>query len=280
MDELRAVLRDAADSLGGERGEAEQLLLHLLGKSRSWLIAHADEPLDASTRAAYAELVARRAAGEPLAYIVGRRGFWTLDLEVTPATLIPRADTERLVELALERLPEQAAATVLDLGAGSGAIALALASERPRAQVTAVEASAETLAVAARNAARLGLARVELRQGSWFEPVAGRRFALVVSNPPYIEAGDPHLSQGDLRYEPAAALASGRDGLDDIRHIVAHAGEHLQPGGWLLFEHGWNQGEAVRVLLRDAGYAEVFTAQDLEQRDRVSGGRWVAAAPA
>lgn len=278
MHEIRAVLRAAAAQLG-ERGEAELLLLHLLGKPRSWLIAHADETLDAAIHAAYAGLLARHVAGEPLAYITGRRGFWTLDLEVTPATLIPRAETELLVELALQRLPTDSTASVLDLGTGSGAIALALASERPHARVLATDASGDALAVAARNAARLGIGNVALHQGSWFEPLAAQCFALIVSNPPYIEAGDAHLQQGDLRFEPASALASGRDGLDDIRHIVAGAGAHLDAGGWLLFEHGWDQGEAARELLHAAGYAEVFTAQDLEQRDRVSGGRWRCSPP-
>jgi len=176
------------------------------------------------------------------------------------------------VELALERLPRDMACRVADLGTGSGAIALALASERPQAQVVATDASADALTVACRNAQRLGIANVRFVQGDWLAPLVGERFALVVSNPPYIEAADPHLAQGDLRYEPAAALASGADGFDAIRRIVADACAHLEPGGWLLFEHGWNQGDAARALLREAGYVQVFTAQDLEARDRVSGG--------
>jgi len=178
------------------------------------------------------------------------------------------------VELALERLPRDMACRVADLGTGSGAIALALASERPQAQVVATDASVDALAVARRNAQRLGIGNVRFVQGDWLAPLTGERFALVVSNPPYIEAADPHLTQGDLRYEPAAALASGADGLDAIRRIVARAPAHLESGGWLLFEHGWNQGDAARALLRAAGYVQVFTAQDLEARDRVSGGRW------
>ena len=273
MADVRTLLVAATARLG-ERADAEALLLHVLGQSRSWLFAHADDALDTDVRTAFEALVARRAAGEPVAYLTGRRGFWTLELEVTPATLIPRPETELLVELALERLPRDMACRVADLGTGSGAIALALASERPRAQVIATDASADALAVACRNAQRLGIGNVRFVQGDWLAPLTGERFALVVSNPPYIEAADPHLTQGDLRYEPAAALASGADGLDAIRRIVARAPAHLESGGWLLFEHGWNQGDAARALLRAAGYVQVFTAQDLEARDRVSGGRW------
>ena len=272
MADVQGALAIATHRLG-ERSEAELLLLHLLGRPRSWLFAHADEPLSMAQRLAYDALVQRRLAGEPLAYITGRSGFWTLELEVTPATLIPRADTERLVELALERLPRDRACRVADLGTGSGAIALAIASERQQAQVLATDASPAALLVARRNAQRLGLANVSFAQGDWLLPLAGQRFDLIVSNPPYIEAADPHLAQGDLRFEPASALASGSDGLDDIRRIVRDARDHLEPCGWLLFEHGWNQGTAARALLHEAGYAEVFTAQDLEQRERVSGGR-------
>jgi release factor glutamine methyltransferase len=272
MAELRHVLAAAAQRLG-ERADAEMLLLHVLGKPRSWLFSHTDEVLDMDVQTAYANLVDRRAQGDPVAYLTGRRGFWSMDLEVTPATLIPRADTEALVELALQRLPLDRARAVVDLGTGSGAIALAIASERPLAQVTATDASAAALDVARRNAQRLGIANVGFAQGDWLVPLAGRRFDLIVSNPPYIEADDVHLTQGDLRFEPASALASGHDGLDDIRRIVHDAREHLEADGWLMFEHGWNQGDAVRDLLAAEGYAEVFTGQDLEQRDRVSGGR-------
>jgi release factor glutamine methyltransferase len=276
VPDVRTLLADATARLG-ERADAEALLLHVLGQTRSWLFAHAGDALDMDVQMAFEALAARRAAGEPVAYLIGRRGFWTLELEVTPATLIPRPETELLVELALERLPRDAAIRVADLGTGSGAIALAIASERARAQVVATDASADALAVARRNAQRLGIGNVRFVQGDWLAPLAGERFALIVSNPPYIEAADPHLAQGDLRYEPAAALASGADGLDDIRRIVTGAPAHLDAGGWLLFEHGWNQGDAARALLREAGYVQVFTAQDLEARDRVSGGRWQSA---
>jgi release factor glutamine methyltransferase len=265
------MLADAVARLGG-RVDAELLLLHVLQRPRSWLFTHADDELDTDVQTAFSALVERRAAGEPVAYICGTRGFWSLDLEVTPATLIPRPETELLVELALRRLPSAAACSVADLGTGSGAIALSIAHERPQARVIATDASTAALAVAQRNAQRHGIGNVAFVQGDWLGPLAGQQFDLIVSNPPYIEAGDPHLAQGDLRHEPASALASGDDGLDDIRRIVTAARAHLRPGGWLMFEHGWNQGEASRLLLDDAGYAGVFTAQDLEQRDRVSGG--------
>jgi release factor glutamine methyltransferase len=273
MAEVRQALASAAVVLG-DRLEAELLLVHVLGRPRSWLIAHADDELDAEHAAAFAALVERRADGEPVAYITGRRGFWSLELEVTSATLIPRPETELLVELALDRLPATGATRIADLGTGSGAIALAIARESPDTQVTATDASADALAVAQRNAAAHRIANVAFAHGDWLSPLQGQAFDVIVSNPPYIEADDPHLGQGDLRFEPMSALASGADGLDDIRHIVVDAREHLKPGGWLLMEHGWNQGDAVRALLQASGYDEVFTAQDLEQRDRVSGGRW------
>jgi release factor glutamine methyltransferase len=272
MSDVRSVLTDAMQRLD-ESIDAEMLLLHALGKSRSWFISHADDEVDIDVQTAYAALVERRVKGEPVAYIIGRRGFWSLDLEVTPDTLIPRPETELLVELALERLPRGSTAQVADLGTGSGAIALALASARPQASITATDASAAALAVAINNARRLRITNIDFLQGDWLTPLIFQRFALIVSNPPYIEAGDPHLTRGDLRYEPSSALVSGRDGLNDIRRIVADARAHLDLGGWLLIEHGWHQGEAVRKLLIAAGYIKVFTAQDLEQRDRVSGGR-------
>ncbi|MDZ5842515.1 peptide chain release factor N(5)-glutamine methyltransferase [Stenotrophomonas maltophilia] len=274
---LRQVVADASARLGGidARHEAELLLLHVLERPRSWLFAHATDPLPATAQAAFEALLARRAAGEPVAYLTGRRGFWTLDLRVDAATLIPRPETELLVELALERLPPDRPLFVADLGTGSGAIALALASERPLAQVLATDASPGALAMAARNAAHHELRNVRFAEGGqdWYAPLQGARFALIASNPPYIASEDPHLQQGDLRFEPASALASGLDGLDDIRRIVAGAPEHLQPAGWLLIEHGWDQGAAIRTLFDAAGFADVQTQQDLEQRDRVTLGR-------
>ncbi len=274
---LRQVVADASARLGSidARHEAELLLLHVLDRPRSWLFAHATDPLAANDQAAFEALLARRVAGEPVAYLTGRRGFWTLDLEVDPTTLIPRPETELLVELALERLPQDRALRLADLGTGSGAIALALASERPQAQVLATDASPGALAVAARNAARHELRNVRFAEGGhdWYAPLQGARFDLIASNPPYIASDDPHLAQGDLRFEPATALASGPDGLDDIRRIVDGGQAHLLPGGWLLIEHGWDQGEAIRALFDAAGFAEVQTVQDLEQRDRITLGR-------
>lgn len=277
--EIRQLLAAAARALPGVEGrhEAELLLLHVLGRERGWLFAHATDMLEPATAEAFATLLQRRIAGEPVAYLLGRRGFWTLDLTVSPATLIPRPETERLVELALERLPEGVPLRVADLGTGSGAIALALASERPLAQIVATDMSSDAITVAAGNARRHGLANIAFRQGSWHAPLARERFHLIASNPPYIASDDPHLAQGDLRFEPAAALASGHDGLDDIRLIIAGAPAHLQPGGWLLMEHGWDQGAPIRTLLEGAGFVDVDTALDLEQRDRVSLGRWPAA---
>lgn len=257
-----------------EPAEAAILLLHVIQRPRTWLFAHGDASVEPAQLARFRELVARRAAGEPVAYLVGRRGFWTLDLAVTPDTLIPRPETELLVEQALERLPASAECRVVDLGTGSGAIALAIAAERPRARVVATDRSEAALAVARGNAARHGLdARVAFRHGDWFVPLAGGRYHLLASNPPYIAEEDPHLALGDLRHEPPSALASGRDGLDAIRTIAAGAPSHLLPGGWLLLEHGFDQGPAVRGLLVAAGFADVATVRDLEDRDRVTLGR-------
>ncbi|QNR96814.1 peptide chain release factor N(5)-glutamine methyltransferase [Stenotrophomonas sp. 169] len=272
---VRDVLADATARLSGPdaRHEAELLLLHTLQCARSWLFAHAADALGDADRARFSALVARRAEGEPVAYLTGRRGFWTLDLDVDGATLIPRPETELLVELALARLPLDRPLEVADLGTGSGAIALAVASERPNARVLATDFSEAALAVAARNAQRHALTTVRFAHGSWLVPLQGQRFDLIASNPPYIRSDDPHLQQGDLRFEPATALASGEDGLADIRLLVAGAMQHLHAGGWLLLEHGWDQGAAIRLLLQQAGWDAVETVQDLEQRDRVTLGR-------
>ena len=265
---LLARARDLIDP-----ADAALLLAHALGKSRSWLFAHADDALGEAEAARFDVLLARRAAGEPVAYLTGWRGFWTLELAVTPATLVPRPETELLVDLALARLPVDAPVRVADLGTGSGAIALAIASERPRAQVLATDASSDALDVARGNAARNGIGNVAFRLGSWLQPLGEDTFDLIASNPPYIAEGDPHLARGDLRFEPAMALSCGADGLDAIRVIVRDAPACLRPGGWLLLEHGWEQGDAVRALLAAAGFADVATERDLEQRDRVSLGR-------
>ncbi len=270
------LLADAARRLTGEdaRAEAGYLLAHTLGVSPTWLYVHSGDAVDPTLAATFTTLLERRLAGEPVAYLLGRRGFWRFDLRVTPATLIPRPETERVVELALDRLPTDRALALADLGTGTGAIALALAHERPQARVVATDASEAALTVARGNAETLGLARVEFRHGDWLAALGGERFDLIATNPPYIAADDAHLRQGDLRHEPLSALAAGADGLDDIRVIVCDAPAHLRDGGWLLIEHGWDQGEAVRALLSAAGFADVETALDWEQRDRVTLGRW------
>jgi release factor glutamine methyltransferase len=242
-------------------------------RERAWLFAHGGDAMPAQAVARFEALVLRRERGEPVAYLLGHRGFWTLELRTTPAVLIPRPETELLVEQALLRIPPERTTRVADLGTGSGAIALALASERRRAHVVATDASSDALELAAANARAHGIGNVEFRRGDWWSPLAGERFDLVASNPPYIAASDPHLSQGDLRFEPQAALASGADGLDAIRAIAAGAPAHLHPGGWLLLEHGWEQGGAVRALLHQAGLIDIATHRDLERRDRITLGR-------
>lgn len=268
---VQALLESAAGRI--DAFEAEWLLAHVLGQSRAWLYAHRDDRPSAAEAARCEALFARRALGEPVAYLTGRRGFWAFDLMVSPHTLIPRPETERLVELALERTSPDADLRLADLGTGSGAVALALAHERRRARVVATDISADALDVARANARMLGLGNLDFRQGDWLAPLAGERFDMIVSNPPYIADGDPHLRQGDLRHEPARALASGPEGLDAIGVIVRDAPAHLHPDGWLLIEHGWEQGAAVRALLADAGFRDVQTDRDLEGRDRVTIGR-------
>ncbi|HEV7166051.1 MAG TPA: peptide chain release factor N(5)-glutamine methyltransferase [Gammaproteobacteria bacterium] len=275
-DTLKSLLDDAAEVLAdaspAPRLDAELLLAHALGKGRSHLHAHPEETPSPAALESFRGSVAARRRGEPIAYLTSKREFWSLELKVNPATLIPRHETELLVELALRRTPAGADWDLLDLGTGSGAVALALARERPRCRVTATDMSAEALAVAASNAAALSIGNVEFVQGDWFAPLARRRFKLAVSNPPYVREHDPHLQMGDVRFEPRAALASGADGLDDLRRIVAAASVHLEPRGWLLLEHGHDQGAAVRALLAAHGYTAPDTFKDLSGRDRVSGG--------
>jgi release factor glutamine methyltransferase len=256
------------------RLDAELLLCHALGRPRSYLYTWPEQELDEEQAEALEKLVERRQGGEPVAHILGKREFWSLELAVSTDTLIPRPETELLVEAALARIPEQAEWAVADLGTGSGAIALAIASERPRCRITAVERSAGALAMARQNAQRLGLGNVEFLQGDWFAPLAGRRFQVILSNPPYIPDNDPHLSRGDLRFEPRSALAAGPDGLADLRQLVSGAPAFLCPPGWLLLEHGYDQGGAVTGLLDTAGYAEVADLTDLQGHGRVAVGRW------
>ncbi|MCF5881977.1 peptide chain release factor N(5)-glutamine methyltransferase [Aeromonas veronii] len=256
------------------RADADVLLCHLLGCRRSYLMTWPERELDAAQQATLQGWLVRRLNGEPIAHLVGEREFWSLPLKVSPATLIPRPDTEVLVEQALTRIP-QGPCAVLDLGTGTGAIALALKSERPEVDVWAVDRMADAAALARENSVALGLP-IEVRDGSWFEPLGEPdrdntpRFAVIVSNPPYIDGADPHLEQGDVRFEPRSALVADDAGLADIRHIVAHAPAYLLTDGWLLLEHGWDQGEAVRQLLRDGGYREVATVRDYGDNDRVT----------
>ncbi|NIA53156.1 peptide chain release factor N(5)-glutamine methyltransferase [Massilia sp. TW-1] len=248
------------------------LLCHATGLSRVQLITQGDRPLGADEAARLSDLVARRLQGEPIAYIVGKREFFGLDFQVGPAVLIPRPDTELIVELALERLP-QGPSRLLDMGTGSGAIAVAVAHTRPDADVTALDVSPDALAVAQANAAANG-ARVRFLASSWFDALAAAAtFDVIASNPPYIAAGDAHLAQGDLRFEPVGALTDHADGLSALRTIVAGSPLYLVPGGWLLLEHGYDQAAAVRTLLLDAGFTDVQSWQDLAGIERVSGGR-------
>lgn len=277
MSEVRALLAAAAARLGGEAGrlEAELLLAHALDRSRAWLYAHATDVIAAEVHAAFNILFARRAAGEPIAYLLGEREFWNFTLALTSATLIPRSETERLVELALERLPRGVTLDVVDLGTGSGAVALALARERPDVRVLATDASEAALEVAKRNATRLRITNMHFALGDWYAAIDPARFAMIVSNPPYLAENDVHLGRGDLRFEPRSALISGADGLDAIRRIVAGAPARLASRGWLLIEHGFTQGDAVRALFGAAGFADIVTAADLEGRDRVTLGQRV-----
>ncbi|WP_417282307.1 peptide chain release factor N(5)-glutamine methyltransferase [Comamonas sp.] len=267
----------AARQEGMERTDAQILLLHTLGRSpgdRAWLITHDTDLLSQAQQQRWQQLCAQRQQGVPVAYLTGHKEFYGLDLAVDGRVLDPRPDTETLVDWALELMPQHTACRVVDLGTGSGAIALALQSQRPLAQVVAVDASADALAVAQSNARQLQL-KVQFAHGSWLEPLLEQpRFDLIVSNPPYIRSDDPHLAA--LTHEPLCALASGEDGLADIRHIIAQAPAQLKPGGWLLFEHGWDQADAVAQLLRQAGFAAVQHRLDLAGIARCTGGQWLA----
>ncbi|MCK9563602.1 MAG: peptide chain release factor N(5)-glutamine methyltransferase [Bacteroidales bacterium] len=279
MGDVSDLLATATARLAGAsdspRLDAEILLGHVLGRSRTWLFTWGDRIPRAEEAGAFQALVARRAAGEPVAYLTGAREFWSLPLAVSPATLIPRPDTETLVAAALERTGRDAI-RALDLGTGTGAIALALASERPHWHLVAVDREPAAVALAIRNRDNLELTRVEILQSDWFAAVSGR-FDLIVSNPPYIDSADPHLQQGDVRHEPASALVAEDGGLADLAHIIVTAVEYLVPGGLLMVEHGADQGEAVRRLFTEQGYQAVESRRDLAALERVTFGTAPAA---
>lgn len=253
--------------------EAKLLLGHVLGRNSAWLAAHGDAALEPEQARAFDALVRRRSRGEPVAYLTGRREFFGLDLEVTPDVLIPRAETELLVELALSWLAPDAAAAALDLGCGSGAVALAIASERPRAPVLGADVSSAAVDLARRNGERLGIANAAFIESDWFERIPPERFAVIVANPPYVAEKDPHLNEGDLRFEPRSALVSGPDGLRAVRALVAAAPRHLASGAPLALEHGYDQADAVRALLSEAGFEAIASARDLAGIERVTYGR-------
>lgn len=255
--------------------EAEVLLAHVLGADRAWLFANPGQAIAVAEKKAYDELICRRLRGEPLAYLTGFREFWSLRFRITPDVLIPRPETELLVQTVLEFVPPGAACRIADLGTGSGAVAVAIASERPACEVHATESSRAALAVAEDNAVRLlrgrPTARIRFHLGDWLQPLGGR-FRVIAANPPYVAADDPHLQHGDCRFEPRDALTPGPDGMAAIRHIATAARDRLEAGGLLVFEHGFDQGAACRELLRSLGYGAVATRCDLEGRERVTSG--------
>lgn len=265
-------IAEALRSADIDPADARVLLRTALRVSNAHLVAHPEQQLTDSQRADYLAWVERRRAGTPVAYLTGEREFYSLAFNVTPAVLIPRPETELLVEAALEHLPLDSPLSVLDLATGSGCVAVTFARQRPRAMVTATDISRDALAVARGNAARHG-ASIEIVESDWFAALTGRCFDLIVANPPYIAAGDAHLAAGDLRFEPRAALVAGPIGLECIKVIVEEALPHLAPGGWLLFEHGYDQGPRSRALLAAAGYDDIVTRRDLAGSERVSGGR-------
>ncbi|UFI45934.1 peptide chain release factor N(5)-glutamine methyltransferase [Pseudomonas savastanoi] len=254
------------------RLDIELLLAAALGKPRSFLHTWPERIVSTEAALAFAGYLQRRRTGEPVAYILGQQGFWKLDLEVAPHTLIPRPETEMLVEAALELVPAFAPAQVLDLGTGTGAIALALANDRQQWKVTAVDRVPEAVALAERNRQRLQLDNAQVLNSHWFSALEGRQFDLIISNPPYIADADPHLSAGDVRFEPSSALTAGSDGLDDLRTIIADAPVHLSADGWLLLEHGYDQGPAVRELLIRHGFERIQTRRDLGEHERITFG--------
>ena len=256
--------------------DAQVLLRHVTGRDASYLIAHPEVPLGAGEAERYNALLERRAAGEPVAYLTGEREFYGRSFKVTPAVLIPRPETELLVDLALERIPQVGTPRVLEVGTGSGCIAISIATERPNAKVLALDNSTDALAIARKNAVEAHIGNAAFLRSDWFGALGNEHFQIVLSNPPYVATNDPHLAQGDVRFEPRSALEGGTDGMEAIRRIIEDGKKHLLPGGWLLFEHGHDQGERARIFLHKAGFADIFTAHDLAGIDRVSAGRLTA----
>ena len=271
-EEVRKLSNILTFDLTTSRIEIQCLLQHVLGVQRAYLLAHPEQMLSEAQQDAFDALLQRRLRGEPIAHLLGAREFFGLNLKVTPATLIPRPDTELIVELALNRIAQAQPCRVLDMGTGSGAIALAIAKNKPNAEVVAVDVSQDALAVAIENARRLDIPNVRFMQSDWFAVLDGQLFELIVSNPPYIASDDIHLTQGDLRFEPLSALASGADGLDDIRRIISAAPQYLASNGSLLLEHGYDQAGSVRDLLTQRGFVEVFSEKDIAGIERVTGG--------
>ena len=274
---IRDALSSAGEMLAARNDhpalEAAVLLTHVLGVTRAHLHTRPEQVLRESQLRDYFDLVARRKAGEPVAYLIGRREFWSMDLLVNQHTLIPRPETELLVELALTRIPPQAEFDILDLGTGSGAIALAIAGERPRCRITATDVSSQALDVARANAERLNLLNVAFREGSWFTPFRDHQFDIILSNPPYVAEGDPHLTEGDLPAEPRRALVAGPSGMEMLTTIAQQALRHLRAGGWLLMEHGYDQGAGVAALLSKAHYHHVRTWRDPAGNERITSGQ-------
>ncbi|KTD39222.1 protein methyltransferase HemK [Legionella moravica] len=276
MIDIRTALNQAVQQLeknhAESRLEAELLLSHVLNKNRAYIFAHPEAVLNPNQLETYQQLIAQRAAGTPIAYLTGQREFWSLNLKVTQDTLIPRHETELLVELALDLIPDTPETCILDLGTGSGAIALAIASERPNWKVIASDFSKAALTIAQENAVALGITNVTFYHSSWFSSLPQHHYHAIISNPPYIAEEDPHLKQGDIRFEPLSALASGQDGLADLQYIIQHSYECLLPDGLLLLEHGYDQKIQLNAILNELGYKNVRSWQDIQGHDRVSGG--------
>ena len=267
---LKSATQKLQNLTDSPRLDAEVLLAHSLNKTRTWLATWPDKKLSASDISSFQQLLQRRVTGEPIAHITGTREFWSLPLIITPDTLIPRPDTELLIEQILALYPADKNITLADLGTGSGAIALALASERPGWKITATDQSIAALDIAQRNATHLQLSNITFKQGNWFEAVADDVFNVIVSNPPYIPQADPHLSQGDARFDPISALTSGVDGLDDIRLLAAQAGKHLEPQGRLFIEHGYDQKPEMLDIFTKNNYIDIHQTHDIENNPRLT----------